>query len=209
MELVRPQRTKKETSMKYLNKLKVSYQGISGAYSHLAIKKYFRNKATAYPCPTFKSIFKALINKKCKYAMLPVENSIAGKVGQNYDLIKKYRFAITGEINLRIHHQLLVVPLKDISQEKRLKMIKKACSHPVALAQCQGLFKKHPWIKPTRAEDTAGSAKDLAKSRNKDEAAIASIEAAKIYKLEVLKKNIESSKNNFTRFLIIKKSLNT
>ena len=119
-------------------KPKVAYQGIPGAFSDIAIKKYFKNKAKAYSTPNFKAMFKAVVDSKCRYAMVPIENSIAGSILPNYDLLTKHKVYIIGEIYLRISHNLLVVPLrKKIKLNQRLKMIKKVYSHPAALLQCQ------------------------------------------------------------------------
>ena len=191
------------------NLKKVAYQGIPGAFSDIAIKKYFKDKVKACPRFSFEEIFKSVKNKECDFGMVPIENSTSGSIYQNYDFLKKYDVAIVGEIYLKISHNLLVTPLiKTKSQNKRLKMINEVYSHPQALLQCQKFFKNHPWIKAIPAEDTAGSAKDLSRSKKRNVAAIASSEAAKIYKLEVLKKGIETNKNNFTRFVIIRKKQN-
>lgn len=184
--------------------VKIAYQGIVGAYSHIAIKKYFKNKAKAIAKKTFKDIFESVKSKECDFAMVPIENSVAGKIKQNYNFLSKYKVSIIGEIYLKICHNLMAVPVKNKTKQQRLKMIKKVYSHPQALKQCQGFFKNHAWIKPLPAYDTAGSAKNLSLSKKIDEAAIASSQAAKIYKLEVLKKGIETNKNNFTRFVIIR-----
>lgn len=183
--------------------IKVSYQGMPGAYSDIAAKKYFKIKVKTCPKHTFKDLFESVKTKKCDFAIAPIENSIAGSIYQNYDLLAKYNLNIVGEIYLRICHNLMVIPDKNKSKRQRLKMIKKAYSHPVALAQCQEFFQKHPWIKAISAEDTAGSAKDLVNSKKRDTAAIASSEAAKIYNLKILKRGIETDKNNFTRFVVI------
>lgn len=181
---------------------KVAYQGIPGAFSDIAIKKYFKEKVKAYPRASFEKLFKAVKNRECDFGMVPIENSIAGSIYQNYDLLKEYGVAIVGEIYLKISHNLLVIPLAKI-KSKRLKMVKKVYSHPQALLQCQKFFKNHPWIKAIPAEDTARSAQNLSQSKKIDTAAIASLKAAKIYKLEILKKGIETDKNNFTRFVVI------
>jgi len=185
--------------------IRISYQGVPGAYSDIAAKRFFENKIETYPCHTFEELFDQVKSQNCHYGMVPIENSIAGSIHQNYDLLAKYNSLIVGEIYLKISHNLLVVPMKKIDKTKRIKMINEAYSHPQALWQCQGFFKRHPWIKTVPAEDTAGSAENLSKWRKKHIAAIASKEAAKIYSLEVLKIGIETNKNNFTRFMVIGK----
>ena len=189
--------------MKQNYKISVAYQGLPGAYSDIASQKYFKNKAKTCPKNTFTEIFKAVKNKKCGFAMVPIENSIAGSVYQNYDLLAQYNLYIVGEIYLRICHNLLAVPIKNKTKEERLGAIKKVYSHPVALAQCQKFFNKHPWLKAVSSFDTAGSAKELAQKGNKNTAVIASSLAAKIYGLEIIKQKIETNKNNFTRFVVV------
>jgi prephenate dehydratase len=183
--------------------IKVAYQGQPGAYSDLAAKKYFGPKVKTVGKNTFEQIFEAVKNKKADFAMVPIENSTAGSVHENYDLLAQYNVSIVGEMMLRISHNLLVIPLKGENKKKRLKIIKRVYSHPQALKQCRGFFKKNPHLKPIQAEDTAGSAKNLSESVNLDEAAIASVEAAKIYSLQILQKGIETNQHNYTRFLII------
>ena len=183
--------------------IKVCYQGVPGAYSHIAISRYFKNKARAIPCYSFDKLFNKVESQQCLYGMVPIENSIGGSVYQNYDLLTNHDLSIVGEVYLKITHNLLVVPTKGEDKNKRLHMIKKAYSHPEAIKQCQSFFNSHPWIKPVAAEDTAGSAKDLAQSGIKESAAIASNQSARIYSLRVLKKAIETDRNNFTRFVIV------
>ncbi len=193
-----------------MEKIKVAYQGQPGAFSEIAIQKYFAalSGVVTIGQNTFKQVFEAVKDKKADYAMVPIENTLAGSIHQNYDLLKKYSLFIIGEIYLCINHNLLVIPAPNISLNKRLRMIKKVYSHPVALAQCEQFFINHPWIKPIQAEDTAGSAKDLSESVNLNEAAIASRLAGRIYKLKILKSNIETNKKNFTRFVVISKKKN-
>lgn len=174
--------------------MKVTYQGVPGAYSDLAAKIYFGPDIQARPASTFDELFQNVISKKADYGIVPIENSTTGSIYQNYDLLAKHKLFIVGEIYLKISHNLLALPGTSIKQ------IKRAYSHPQAILQCQKFFQSHPWIKAVNAEDTAGSAKDL---KSPDEAAIASTEAAKIYKLKILAKDIQTNKHNYTRFVII------
>jgi prephenate dehydratase len=191
-----------------MKKIKVAYQGQPGAFSDIALKAYFKNQAIGWPKHTFKKLFESVRVGESNFGMVPIENSIAGSVTPNYDLLASHSLKIVGELYLKITHNLLVIPTKTKDKKIREKMLQKVYSHPVALAQCQKFFTSHPQMKPIVAEDTAGSAKDLAKWQKKDVAAIASSEAAKIYGLEILKKGIETNKNNYTRFVIIAKKGN-
>ncbi|PIS09659.1 hypothetical protein COT75_00475 [Candidatus Beckwithbacteria bacterium CG10_big_fil_rev_8_21_14_0_10_34_10] len=182
--------------------IKVCYQGIPGAYSQIAIDKYFKRKALAYSKKEFKDLFKSVLEKKSDYAMVPIVNSIIGPIKKNVKLMAKYSLPIKGKVSLYINHCLLVVPAKGVNPSKRLKELRKVYSHPAALAQCYKFFKTHPWLKPIKANDTAGSAKKLAISKDKNTSVIASSKAAKLYKLQIIKKNL-AGKNNYTHFLVI------
>jgi len=183
---------------------KIAYQGIPGAFSDIAIKHYWNNQAAGVPARTFPELFKLVKNKKADFGMVPIENSLAGSVYQNYDLLSQSRVKIVGELYLRIKHNLLVVSQKkNASTKQRLKSLTKVYSHPVALAQCQAFFAKYPWLQPTTHEDTAGSAQELSQKGNKQEAAIASSLAGKLYGLQTLKRGIETNKQNYTRFVVI------
>lgn len=178
--------------------MKVAYQGISGAYSEAAIYNYYGKNAEAVGCETFDDVFDAVKRNKADYGFLPFENSIAGSIAENYDLLLKEDVFVVAEVFLKISHSLLS------HKGNRLENIKKAYSHPHALHQCRDFLKKHG-IKAIPEYDTAGSAK-IVKERNKmDEAAIASELCADIYSLEIIKKNIGTSANNTTRFLVFVK----
>lgn len=190
-----------------MNLSKVIYQGLPGAYSDIAIKKYFGNKVEPCGKNSFAEIFKAVKSCKCNFGMVPIENSITGSIYENYDLLAKYHLYIIGELYLKISHNLLVVPLKNKSKAERLKMIKTVSAHPQGILQCQKFLTKHSWLKSIYAIDNAGSAKELAETNDLTSAAIASIEAAKIYHLQILIKGIETNSQNYTRFVVISKKM--
>jgi len=189
-----------------MNLTTVAFQGVIGAYSHQAIRKHYQKQVQVLPLPTFEDLFNAVITNQCSAAMVPLENSTTGSIFKNYDLLAKHSVSIINEVFLKISHNLLVIPQPEINTSKRLKMIKKVYSHPQALKQCQKFFNNHPWMKPVPHQDTAGSAADISRNNQLDKAAIASSQAAKIYQLQILKKNIETNKNNFTRFVVIAKN---
>jgi chorismate mutase/prephenate dehydratase len=180
-------------------KLSMAFQGEHGAYSEAAIKKAFPN-CEAIACPTFFSVFESLEKELVEAALLPVENSTEGSVTPVYDLLMETELNAFSEIFLRIEHCLIAHPETDISQ------IKEIYSHPQALEQCRGLFKRIN-SKPVPYYDTAGAVSLIKESGRKDIAAIASKQAAKHYGMNVLEENIEDSSNNFTRFLALGKSM--
>jgi|TARA_B100002003_G_C14142101_1_gene549127 prephenate dehydratase len=176
--------------------MRVGYQGIEGAYSEAALYKHFGKDVIAISFETFDEVFEAVKKNDVDFGFLPFENSIAGSVVMNSDLMLKGSMYIIGEAFLKISHCLL-------SQKgNKLENIKKVYSHPHAIHQCHKFLEEHK-IKSVLEYDTAGSAK-IVKERNKiEEAAIASELCAEIYGLDVLEKNIESDSNNTTRFLIL------
>ena len=181
--------------------MKVAYQGIEGAYSEAALYRHFGKNVEAIGYDDFEDVFDSVKKGKVDYAVLPFENTIAGSVVRNYDLLIKDDVFVIGEVFLKISHNLLS------NKGSSLKDIKKAYSHPHALEQCREFLQKHK-IKPIPEYDTAGAAK-LVKSRGKkEEAAIASELCAEIYNLSLLKKGIEANKSNTTKFFVIAKTQN-
>lgn len=176
-------------------KLKIAYQGVAGAYSHIAAMQVYPGQEYV-PCETFEEAMKKVAGGEVDFAMIPVENSNAGRVSDVHFLLPKTGLHIVGEHFLRIEHQLLAI------KGARLEDIKSASSHPQALAQCSEFLKQHG-IKPTARIDTAKSCEDVAAWQDKTKAAIASKLAAEIYELEILAANIENAANNTTRFLIM------
>ena len=174
--------------------MKILYQGIPGAYSHLAALEVYPD-AEVIPCKTFDECFeKAKQNDELKI-IIPESNRITGSIGIEY-LIFKYRLNIYAEHFLKIEHNLLAIP------GAKIKDIKNIYSHAQALSQCSSFIKKNNFIENVHA-DTAGSAELISMKKSKDSAAIASKLSAKIYNLEILSTNIENEKGNSTRFLIM------
>ena len=179
---------------------RIAFQGEAGAYSERAVKEFFRAQPiTALPCRTFGETFAAVHDAKVRAAVVPIENSLAGSVHQNYDLLLKHELHITGEIFLRISHQLMALPATKWEQVRRVY------SHPQALEQCREFLEKWPALEVVPAYDTAGSAKLLLEKQWHDAAAIASEWAAEQYGLNILHRGIESNQKNYTRFLILEK----
>lgn len=175
--------------------LRVSYQGEPGANSHLACNEVFPD-AEAIPCATFEDALAALKNGEAHYAMIPIENSVAGRVADIHHLLPTSGLFIVGEHFLRVRHQLMALP------GASLKTVKKALSHTQALGQCRNTLRKLG-LTPVPEADTAGSARIVSEAGDKTLAAIASSLAAKIYGLDILKADIEDEAHNTTRFVIL------
>ena len=179
------------------SKLKVAFQGEKGAYSHLACLEVFPN-ADAIACSTFEEAFKLAQHNSEYKIVIPIENSLAGRVADIHYLIPKYKLQIHAEHFQKVSHNLLGI------KGSKLKDIKAVRSHSQAIGQCQKLITDNN-LKSIISADTAGSAKFISEKNNKSEAAIASALAAKIYNLEILKSNIEDEAENVTRFFIMGK----
>lgn len=177
--------------------LKIAYQGVAGAYSHIACTKLFP-KQEYIACDTFEIAMELVNNGLVDKAVIPVENSNAGRVSDVHFLLPKAGLYIVGEYFMRIEHQLLAV------KGAKLENIVSAASHPQALAQCSDFLKAHN-IKAVSRIDTAKSCEKIALEQDLSKAAIASKLAAEIYGLDILASNIENANNNTTRFLIMQK----
>jgi prephenate dehydratase len=180
---------------------RIAFQGELGAYSELAIYEYFGREVEVVPKPAFSDIFTAVASEKIDNGIIPIENSLTGSIHENYDLLLEHDLVITGEIKLRIVHNLIVKP------GARLSDIKRVYSHPQALAQCKDFLSQLEGAELISVYDTAGAAKRIKANRSCEEAAIASEQAAQDYELEIIKSGIESNHRNFTRFLILSKEL--
>lgn len=178
-------------------KFNVGFQGEPGAFSHEAIDQFFGERARIAPFTTFEDVFRALEAQKIRAAVIPIENSLAGSVHENYDHLLKYDFRIAGETNVRIIHNLIAAP------GTKFREIRRAYSHPVALNQCLEFFRSNPAIEKSSYYDTAGSAKMVIQEQRADAAAIASAAAAAIYGGHILKRSIEDDHKNFTRFFLL------
>ena len=182
-----------------MSKIKVAIQGELGAYSHIAAERLYKD-ADIKTCSTFEETFKQAYNDSSYKIVIPIENSLAGRVADIHYLLPKYKLQIHGEYFLPVEHNLLVKP------EAKIEDIKYVRSHVQAISQCQNIIVDRKF-KPIISVDTAGSAKDLAEGKDKSIAAIASNLSAKIYDLKILEKNIEDEKGNVTRFLIMGKNI--
>ena len=179
--------------------MKILYQGNKGAYSQLAALEVFP-KSDTISCKTFEDCFKRCDEDESLKSIIPIENSIAGRVADIQYLMNKYKLQIYAEHFHKVSHNLLVKPG---IQMKNLKYVR---SHSQAISQCQKIINEYN-LDPIIAADTAGSAKFISENLADDEAAIASTLAAKIYNLEILKNNIEDDEKNVTRFLIMGKKV--
>lgn len=178
---------------------KIAFQGERGAFSEIASKKLFGENIFISPSFSFDEVFQKVKNGEVNYGVIPVENTLTGIIFETYDLLLKYSLTIVGELNLQINHQLIA------NKNYNLNEIKKVYSHPQALGQCSEFIKTLKNAEAIPAYDTAGSALLFKDKKHEGIAAIASREAAKIYNLKILKKDIQNNKENFTRFLAISK----
>lgn len=179
--------------------MKVAIQGIAASYHYEASKLYFKEDFEIIECSTFKNVCERLALNDIDYAVMAIENSIAGSILPNYNLIKDYGFCVIGEIYLHIGFHLLA------NKNVALQDIRWVESHPMAIAQCTGFLSEHPEMAIVAGEDTASVAKKIHCGNFTDRAAIAGTSAAKMYDLEILEHNIEDTHQNYTRFLIIAK----
>ena len=175
----------------------VSFQGIEGANSHLASEKLFP-KAKIIPCETFEEVFESVMANKSDIGLIPVENSVAGRVAEIHSLMHKTPLKIVGEFFMKVELHLLGTEKININQIKNVR------SHIHALSQCRKFIKKNK-VKTIVSADTALAAKEISEKNNPAESAIATKLAAQIYNLKVLKKNVEDSLQNITRFILLQK----
>ncbi|HKJ39211.1 MAG TPA: prephenate dehydratase, partial [Anaerolineales bacterium] len=170
-------------------------QGEPGAYSEQAVFNYYGEVETI-PCESFDAMFDSVASGRSDFALAPIENSLAGSIHQNYDLLLRHDLHIVGEYLLRVQHCLIALP--DVKKDD----IKKAISHPQALGQCAA-YLRNLGIKPETVYDTAGSVKILKASGARDTAAVASRRAAEIYEMQIIQEGIEDNPENYTRFLAV------
>lgn len=179
------------------NGLKVAYSGVEGAFAHIAAGRIFP-KSNRVSCRDFKAAYDAVVSGECDAAVLPIENSYAGEVGQTIDLIFSGNLYINGIYELEIHQNLLGIPSATVED------IRKVTSHPQALSQCHDYIRQRGFD-AEEASNTAVAAKLVADSKDKTLGAIASVETAEIYGLKVLETNINKSGENTTRFAVLSK----
>ena len=176
---------------------RIAIQGDIGSFHDIAAHQYFGNQQIQLICcSTFEQVFENIRRDPTAIGMLAIENTIAGSLLHNYELLRDSETTIVGEHKLRITHSLCCLPDDDWST------IYEVHSHPVALMQCRGFLANHPDMKAVEAHDTAGAAKYIAQHQCRGWAAICNTAAAKIYGMKVLQEGIEDNKHNFTRFLV-------
>ena len=174
-----------------------SFQGERGAFSEDAARALIGPAVQTIACRTFEEMFEAVSSGNADCAVAPIENSLAGSVHKNYDLLEEHDLTIIGETKVRIVHNLIALPGVPLSEVRRVY------SHPVALAQCERFIRGNPQIEFEEAYDTAGSVKMIVDNNRRDEAAIAGASAATVYGGEIIAEGIEDNPKNFTRFLLL------
>jgi prephenate dehydratase len=184
-----------------MGKTRVSIQGYEGSFHQVAARQYFGDDVEVITCGTFREVIRVASDREeSDGGVMAIENSIAGSILPNYNLLQNSELRVIGEIYLQIGQQLLVNP------GVRLEDIREVHSHPMALLQCIDFLEKRPNWKLVETEDTALSAKQLHQHRGKHTAAIASELAAQLFGLDILAPNIQTMKNNYTRFLILQRA---
>jgi prephenate dehydratase len=177
----------------------IAFQGARGAFSEEAARKLVGPKAEMLACERFEDVFRSLKEGRVAGAVVPIENTLAGSVHENYDHLQNFELPIVAETSVRIVHNLIA--RKGVSFSK----IKKVYSHPVALNQCLDFFAAHPQLERVPFYDTAGSIKMIVEEGLDDSAGIASAVAAEIYGAHILRRSIESDRQNFTRFFLLRR----
>ena len=183
-----------------MKKIRTAFQGELGAFSQEAVGQLLGDRATVAPFQRFDEVFRALSDKSVDAAVIPIENTLAGSVYENFDLLQANNLHIVSEVSLRIVHNLIAMP------GTTRKAVRQVYSHPVALAQCQRFFAKNPKIERITYYDTAGSVKMLAERRPPGAAAIASRIAAEVYDARILATHLEDHRENYTRFFLLSKT---
>lgn len=180
-------------------KAKIVFQGVEGAYTQVAMKRFFGENIDSMHVETWRDAMEAIRTGEADYAVLPMENSSAGIISENYDLLVEYSYSIVGEQIIQIDHCLLGIP------EAELSDIRQVYSHPQALMQCSSFLEEHRTWENLASKNTAMAAKKIKEDGQKSEAAIANRLTADIYGLKILQENIQNNPNNSTRFIIVSK----
>jgi prephenate dehydratase len=181
-----------------MKRLPIAFQGERGAFSEEAARKLTGEDTAVLPCIRFEDVFRSLQEGRSGGAAVPIENTLAGSVHENYDHLVNFEFPIVGETSVRIVHNLIAPKGTQFSK------IKRVFSHPVALNQCLDFFAANPQIERVPFYDTAGSVKMLMDEGLVDAGAIASASAADIYGARILRRSVESDRRNFTRFFLLR-----
>lgn len=177
---------------------RIAIQGSVGSFHDIAAHQYFKGEQLQLICcETFEQVFENIRRDPTVIGMLAIENTIAGSLLHNYELLRNSGTTIVGEHKLHIEHSICCLP------EDSWKTIREVHSHPVALMQCRGFLADHPELKAVEASDTAGAAKLISEQKCRGWAAICNASAARLYGMKVLKESIEDNKHNFTRFLVV------
>lgn len=178
---------------------KIAIQGIKGSFHHQVVKEYFSENVEIDECLSFEELIDSLLSGKTDQAVMAIENSIAGPIIPNYALIDKNNLHIIGEHYLNISQNLMTL------KGQKIEDIKEVHSHPMAILQCMDFLKQYPNIKLVEDKDTAETARRIQEKRLTGIAAIASKTASEMYDLDIIAPEIQTIKNNMTRFVIIKK----
>ncbi|MCI5814366.1 MAG: prephenate dehydratase [Prevotella sp.] len=177
---------------------RVAIQGVLGSFHDIAAHQYFEGEQLQIICcSTFEQVFENIKRDPTVIGLMAIENTIAGSLLHNYELLRSSGTTIVGEHKLHIQHAISCLPDQGWSD------IREVHSHPVALMQCRDFLSNHPDMKAVESEDTAGSAEYISKHGCRGWAAICHADAAKLYGLKVLEDHIEDNKHNFTRFLVV------
>lgn len=177
---------------------KIAIQGTTGSYHDIAAHNYFEGEELEIICcPTFEEVFASVRKDSRTIGMLAIENTIAGSLLYNNELLRQSGTQIIGEYKLRISHSFVCLPDEDWEDLTEVN------SHPIALMQCREFLNRHPQLKVVESEDTARSAEIISRENLKGRAAICSKVAAERYGMKVLQEGIETNKHNFTRFLVV------
>lgn len=176
---------------------RVAIQGEAGSFSHAAAIETHGPALQLVPCPTFVELFRTVETGKATRGIVPIENTLAGSVHENYDLLSAHDLHVVSETELRIRHCLIAPPRTTLDE------IRRVASHPVALAQCRRFFLAHPEVEAVPAYDTAGSVRDVMSGNVVADAAIASKLAADLYGADVVVEGLEDHAENYTRFLVV------
>lgn len=177
---------------------RVTIQGVAGCYHDAAAREYFKGEdITTIPCDSFPEMFDVLDNDASLIGILAIENTIAGSLLQNHELLRRSNLQIVGEYKMRISHVLAALPGQSIDELSEVN------SHSMALMQCEQFLRRHPNLKMVEKFDTAGSAKEISEDKLLGHGAVCGEYAANLYGLNILEYGIETNKRNFTRFLII------
>ena len=184
--------------------LQVAIQGVAGCFHDAAAREYFKDyHVTTIECDTFHDLFDTLQNSPSTIGIVAIENTIAGSLLQNHELLRQSNVKIIGEYRMHIAHVIAALPGQNLEELQEVN------SHPMALRQCDKWLRQHPWMKVVEASDTAGSAKMIAEQKLKGHAAVCGKYAAQLYGLNILEENIQTNQRNSTRFLIVANKANT